>query len=59
MSSAIHSPRSDVTAKQAAIGGGMDQRLLFLCGHKGLSAGAQFRRYLPWKCAECARKEQA
>jgi hypothetical protein len=58
MSSAIHSTRNDVTAKQSAIGGGMDQRLLFLCSHKGLSAGAKFKRRVPWKCATCARKEQ-
>ena len=57
------SPERDRTAQQYAVPGGMDQRLLFMCGtadnaHKGDRAGAQFKGSIPWKCAACVREKK-
>ncbi len=57
------SPSSDMTAKQKPSGAGHgDNRLLFpMCGHKGTTTGAQYKRGIGWlRCAACntERKEQ-
>ena len=49
-----YSPARDLTAKQAKTGGGMDMRLLWLCGCK--SRLGTFRGRIPWKCAACVGK---
>ena len=48
----------DVTAQQRSGGGGMDLLRLWLCGHKGGTTGAQFRKIsgrqpIAWRCAAC------
>ena len=47
------SPARDLTSKQAKTGGGMDMRILWICGHKhryGLRKGR-----LTLRCADCMK----
>lgn len=53
----------DNTMKQPVGGGGMDMRLLYLCGtsrdpHKGLRTGGKFRGWLPVQCPACNAKDK-
>ena len=49
----VYEHRADMTAKQPAGGGGMDMRLLYLCGCKGQRTGGAFRGNLPMRCPAC------
>ena len=53
MSSQLYRARADLTAKQPSTGSGMDVRVLYLCGHKGLNLGSKWRGNLPMRCAAC------
>ena len=50
-------PVRDKTALQPTGGGGMDMRLLYLCGHKGTRTGGLFRGNRPDVCPACNTKE--
>jgi len=59
-----NSKHPDLTGQQPVRGGGMNMNVLWMCGHRGTSTGAQYRRIpgvkpLAWKCAACAKKEAA
>lgn len=49
------SSAADLTARQRQAGLGMSHaRLFVLCGHKGGTSGAQYRRGIGWlRCAAC------
>jgi len=54
----------DVSMKQSPRGAGMNMNLSWLCGHKGSSTGAQFRRVpglkpIAWRCAACVTAAKA
>jgi hypothetical protein len=50
----------DLTARVATGGGGMDVRLMFMCGCNGKrEPGAMFRGNMPWRCAACVAKKAA
>ena len=54
----VYEHRADMTAKQPAGGGGMDLRLLYMCGtaakpHKGQRTGGAFRGNVPMRCPAC------
>lgn len=51
-------PVADLTDQQRAGGGGMDMRVLWMCGHRASSTGARYRKVpgrqpLPWMCPAC------
>lgn len=59
-----NSKHPDLTAKQAAYGVGMDMNVLWMCGHRGTSTGAQYRRIpglkpIAWRCAACVKAVKA
>ena len=55
-----HSSVRDVTANVKVGGGGMDVRLMFMCGCKGKrEPGAMFRGSIPYRCAVSVAKRQA
>ena len=48
----------DVTMKQSPSGSGMNMNVLWMCGHRGTSTGAQYKRVkglrpIAWRCAAC------
>ncbi len=54
------SSTKDLTGRVNPGGGGMDVRLMFMCGCTGKrKPGALFKGRTPWRCAACVAKKAA